>query len=155
MLERALPLIFRKHPDAKLVIVGEQQFKMKLAPEFVSRVLMLDKVPHHDLPLYYRTADVFVFPTVVNEGFPNAVLEAMACGLPIVMTRIPGVEEYLGTAGAYIVPKYDVEGFAAGVNRVLSSADVRKKLGQHALKQSRQFTWPTVTKGMLEFIGSL
>lgn len=154
MLERALPLIFKKHPDAKLVIVGEQQHTMKLAPEYFSRVLLLNKTPHAELSAYYRAADVFLFPTVVNEGFPNAVLEAMASGLPIVMTRIPGIEEYLDASSAFIVPKYDVEGFAAGVNRVLSSTELRKKLGKNALKESKRFAWPLVAKEMLNFIGS-
>jgi glycosyltransferase involved in cell wall biosynthesis len=150
VLERALPVIFAKHPDAKLAIIGQESYKM-LDDE--KRVLHLGPVPHDELPAYYNAADVFVYPTVYNEGFPNVILEAMASGTPIVTTNIPGINEYLKNGvSALIVPQYDVHAFAAAVNRILDDKKLAESLAKHARTASMQFDWKTVTKGMLQFL---
>jgi glycosyltransferase involved in cell wall biosynthesis len=73
--------------------------------------------------------DVFLL-TSLSEGLPNAVLEAMACGVPIVSTRVGGVEELVdeGVSG-FLVPVRDVDGIAAAVARLGADPMLRRRMG--------------------------
>lgn len=78
--------------------------------------------------------DVFVLASVPrSEGLPTAILEAMACGLPVVATDVGGVREIVehGTTG-YVVPARDPGAIAAAVSRLLSDAELRSSLGRQA-----------------------
>ena len=145
VFERALPKIFDKHPDAKLVIVGSESYAMKLDECYEKNIIHAGLVPHDDVNKYFNAADVFVFPTVFNEGFPNVVLEAMASGLPIVMSELPGIEEYLRNGkDAIIVPQFNPDAFATAVNLLLADNKLQKALGANARKAAETYDWNKV-----------
>lgn len=86
----------------------------------------------------YRQTDVFALPCVISEdgdrdGIPTVLLEAMACGLPVVSTRVSGIPELVesGRDGILVEPR-NPEMLADALDRLLSDADLRKKLGQAA-----------------------
>ncbi|MGB3312363.1 MAG: glycosyltransferase family 4 protein [Nodosilinea sp.] len=83
---------------------------------------------------YLRSADVYVLPSR-HEGFPVAPLEAMACGLPIVATDVPGVADILEQgekSGGIVVPVEDRHALAVALVRLLSHGELRRELGLRA-----------------------
>ncbi len=82
---------------------------------------------------YFRAADVFVMPSA-REGLPIVLLEAMACGLPVVASHLPGSTDTMIEPGVngLLVPPGDVAAFAAGLERLLSNPDEATRLGAAA-----------------------
>jgi glycosyltransferase involved in cell wall biosynthesis len=82
---------------------------------------------------YFRAADVFALPTA-REGLPNVLLEAMASGVAPVITRLPGVTDWIVTSGVNgeLVPSVDAAAFAQALERVLTSTDYRGRLAAAA-----------------------
>lgn len=90
----------------------------------------------HDVPRLLRSADLFLF-TSVHEGFPNALLEAMAAGLPIVATDCPPVREAIDDgAQGIVVPRGDVDAIDRAVRSCLADADLSARLGAAARQRA-------------------
>jgi glycosyltransferase involved in cell wall biosynthesis len=111
-------------PKWKLVIVGARNYwKSSPVAQAVERmglqgqVKFTGYVPDEDLPALYNGADLFCFPSLY-EGFGLPVLEAMACGTPVVTSNTSSLPEVAGEA-ALLVDPYDVEAIAAAMRRVL------------------------------------
>lgn len=128
-----------KKMPASLLIVGEvrEGNDKKFLNEFqISNpqlpVTITGHVPHKDLPAYYSLMDVFVHPSL-RDGMPNAVLEAMACEIPVIATPVGGVMDVIedGVNGR-LVPVNDVDGFANTVEILLNDPDRRIQLGRQA-----------------------
>jgi glycosyltransferase involved in cell wall biosynthesis len=81
---------------------------------------------------YYRAADVYVHPAKADT-FPNAVIEAMACGCPVIGTSVGGIPEQIepGSTG-FLVPTGHVPELAARISDLLGDADLRRRMGQAA-----------------------
>jgi phosphatidyl-myo-inositol alpha-mannosyltransferase len=116
-----------------------------LAPDVRSRVVMLGNVPHERLPRYHASADVFVAPALGQESFGIVLVEAMAAGLPIVASDIPGYREVVraGVEGL-LVPPGDPSALAVGLRRLLTDATLSQALGAAGRKRAERFRWPVV-----------
>src|SRR5439155_9559993 len=99
-------------------------------------VLPLGFVPHERLPALYRGAEVFVFPSRY-EGFGMPVLEAMACGVPCVVSSHPSLDEACGDAAVRAEPR-DPGALADAVERALAERD---QLVPRGREHARSFTW--------------
>lgn len=85
---------------------------------YASSVLFTQAVPNALIDRYYKCADLFIQPTYA-EGFPRAMLEAMACGLPLVTTDAGGIPDLLGEKQKnYMLPKEDRKGFAQALEKL-------------------------------------
>jgi glycosyltransferase involved in cell wall biosynthesis len=86
--------------------------------------------PTNRIEDYYRAADLLVMPSL-REGLPNVVLEAMACGLPVVASRLPGSTDTIieDDVNGLLVPAGDGAAFAAAIDRVLSDGGLAARLG--------------------------
>jgi glycosyltransferase involved in cell wall biosynthesis len=104
-----------------------------------SQVKHLGKVPLHDLPAVYSSADVLLMPSW-HEGFGLPVLEAMACGTPVVAADRGSLPEVVGDAGLLVDPM-DQNGLAATVVRLLGDSQLRDDLRRRGLERARCFTW--------------
>jgi glycosyltransferase involved in cell wall biosynthesis len=93
-----------------------------------------------ELPLWYNAATVFGYPSVY-EGFGLPVLEAQACGTPVLTSNVSSLPEAAGD-GALMVDPYDVEELAAGLDRLLTDEPLRHELRERGLAHARQFSWP-------------
>jgi glycosyltransferase involved in cell wall biosynthesis len=110
----------------------------------------------HTLSRILSASDVFVFPTR-REGMPIAPMEAMAVGVPVVVSRIPGVTDLAnveGDTGLYVLPG-DLAGLKAAMLRLGTDEELRKRMGARAAQVVREgFAWePHVTKWMKLYAG--
>jgi len=140
-----------------LLIVGDvragkyqeafDQFK-KGNPE--THIVVTGYVPHKEMPAYYALMDVFVHPSL-RDGMPNAVLEAMACELPVVATPVGGVLDMMKDGiNVKTVPVKDVDSFVSAALRLLSDENERNKMGKSARETVlEQFTLEQELEGNL------
>jgi len=143
---RALPRICREHPDARLVIVGapgeEGDFTggVEAAVREVGmedRVTFAGAVANEELAPWYSAADVFVLASA-KEGRPNVVLEAMACGTPVVATRVWGTPELVCADDlGQLVESVDPEELGGALAWALGNSWDRSRIAAHAAR----FTW--------------
>lgn len=96
-------------------------------------------VDEEDKPVLYRNADTFVFPSRL-EGFGLPVLEAMACGTPVVTTDSSSLPEVVGDA-AFAVDADDVRALAGAIIATLIQDNLRAELKQKGLEQAKKFSW--------------
>jgi UDP-glucose:(heptosyl)LPS alpha-1,3-glucosyltransferase len=111
--------------------------------------------PRSDTERFFQAADLFVFPTLY-EAFPLAVLEAAACGLPLVVTSVNGVEELLGDDGdSGIVVERTPDSAAKALVRLADSPSLRAEMGQAARVRAQEFTWPRSVQSILDTYSAL
>lgn len=135
-----------------LIIGGDPQSRKYLEEEICNRrldgwVLTVGAQPHEKLPLYYRAAEVCVIPSYY-ETFGLVALEAMACGTPVIASRVGGLKFTVvdGITG-YLVPPRDAQGLAARLGEMLHDPALAIKIGRAAANHvRRQFIWPKVVE---------
>jgi glycosyltransferase involved in cell wall biosynthesis len=103
------------------------------------RVRRHDFVPAEDLPAWYGAADLFAFPSLY-EGFGLPVLEAMACGTPVVTANVSSLPEVVGDAALTVAPE-DEEALAEAIRRVLTEPELADGLRQRGLARAATFSW--------------
>jgi phosphatidylinositol alpha-mannosyltransferase len=150
----AFSKVLAEVPDAVLVVVGEGKDREALTLLTLparARIDMRGAVPNEQVPSYLAACEVFVSPAVGQESFGIALVEAMAAGLPVVATDIPGYREVVsdGVEGL-LVPPRDPEGLAAGLVRVLREPELAKRLGGAGRERARTFDWPIVVDRLEE-----
>jgi glycosyltransferase involved in cell wall biosynthesis len=96
-------------------------------------------LPEEDLVYYYQQADLLVHPSRY-EGFGLQLVEAMACGLPIVSSRAGSLEEVAGDAALLVDPD-DVDGFAGAIASVITQPELADRLTRKGLERVQRFTW--------------
>lgn len=108
------------------------------------KVAFLDAVPHDQLPLYYNAADVCVVPSYY-ESFGLVAVEAMACGIPVIASRVGGLKETVqdGQTG-YLVPWLCPEPFAERLELLLNNDALRRSLGREARTAAERYRWSEV-----------
>jgi glycosyltransferase involved in cell wall biosynthesis len=102
-------------------------------------VIFTDYVSPADLPAVYSQTEALVFPTLY-EGFGLPVLEAMACGAPVITSNVSSLPEVAGDAGILVDP-LSVEEIATALGRVSSDSALRARLATDGPKRARTFTW--------------
>lgn len=146
----AFRLLLATHPDALLVVAGdgrERTAVRRLPRAARERVVMLGSVPHDRLPPYHAACEVFCAPAVGRESFGIVLVEAMAAGLPVVTTDIPGYREVVRDREDGIhVPPRDPAATAAALREVLDDAELAKRLEEAGRARADRFSWDVVTR---------
>ena len=148
-IDVALRAVAQLPAPARLLVVGgdnqdagRKDELLALAAELgiEGRITFLDAIPHADLPLYYNAADVCVVPSYY-ESFGLVALEAMACGVPVVASRVGGLKETVidGHTG-YLVPWRCADSFAERLGLLLSDDALRRKMGREARAERREIS---------------
>lgn len=96
-------------------------------------------IPVEELPLWYNSAELFVYPSVY-EGFGLPVLEAMACGTPVIVSDASSLPEVAGSTGLCLPPQ-DVRAWTNGLRRAGSDAEWRQRESTRGLEQAARFSW--------------
>ncbi len=137
----------RECPDESLVIVGDgpERSRLSRAAAGMANVTFAGRIPREELDQYYRSAKLLVLPSVRNEGMPNAILEAMVRGVPVVASRNAGTPDLVknGETG-FLVEPGDSAGIARAIRRLSGDPAIRSRLGLNALQEMRRYEWPTV-----------
>ena len=137
LLLKILPDILKNH-DVKLVIVGTGSYlpnlkKMAVKLDISDKVIFTGKVSDNDLLKYYNLADIFAFPTLRMEGLPLVILEAMACEIPVVASRIGGIPTVIenGRDGFLIEPS-NLKELKDKILMLLEDERLAKRIGKNA-----------------------
>lgn len=147
---RALASISDRYPLSRLVIVGtgpEQQNLESLAVQLGigQRVLFTGELPNEELLYWYSAADMLVLASS-REGWPNVLLESMACGTPVVATNVGGIPEIIGQGVAgRLVPTRDIDSFTAQIHDLLMQPPSREQVRGYAEK----FHWRSTTNAQI------
>jgi len=129
----------------KLVVVGFKRFKfekeMILAEKLINedKIKVLGFLPDEDLPALYNLADMLIFPSLY-EGFGLPVLEAMACGCPVVTSK-EGCTGEITQDAAILVDPYNEREIAEGMIKVITDHNLRTTLIKKGKNRVRQFSW--------------
>jgi len=144
-LIKAMPEVLAKVPQTRLILVGEGVEKEKLkrltqSLKIAKKVRFLSKVKHGKLPSIYRNASLFVLPSL-SESLSNSLLEALACGLPVVATKVGGNSELVTKKNGVLTPPTNSQTLAEGIIRLLSKPGLRKNMGKANRQMVKQFDW--------------
>jgi D-inositol-3-phosphate glycosyltransferase len=137
-----------------LVVGGDEKDAMRthelhtLAEEVgvEGKVVFADAVPHEELPRFYNAASICVVPSYY-ESFGLVALEAMACGVPVIASRVGGLKETVqdGRTG-YLVPWRCPEPFAERLDLLLTNEPLRRSLGEEARQVAQDYAWPLIAE---------
>jgi len=109
-------------------------------------------IPQTEMARTYCAADLFV-DAQWYAGWNNPVVEAMACGVPVVCSDIGGVGDFaFHERTALLVPARDEVAFSEAISRMIESAELRSRLSGAALEQVSQFDWEAAADGFLELL---
>jgi glycosyltransferase involved in cell wall biosynthesis len=114
------------------------------------RTFFLGHVDAETLLAVYHGAETYLDPTLY-EGFGLQLVEAMACGVPVISSNVTSVPEVVGDAGLLLDPD-DEEGFAGALERVLSDEELRTQLAEKGRARAALFTWPAAAARIVELL---
>jgi glycosyltransferase involved in cell wall biosynthesis len=118
-----------------------------------SRVSFVGRVPEAKLPSLYRGATALVFPSLY-EGFGLPVVEAMACGTPVLTANVAAMPETAGGAALFVDPT-SVEQIADAIERIVSNTNLRERLRRDGLERARGFVWKNTARGVYEMLSGI
>jgi glycosyltransferase involved in cell wall biosynthesis len=147
-LADAIPEVVSKHPNATFTFIGPGNFQ-----PYLNRILA-HNVPNRNVNLvgyvkdrdavleYYRRCDLFVVPTLY-ENLPTRVLEAMACGKPVVATNVSAIPEIINSGdNGILVPPRSEEALANAINGLLDNRSLMRRMGTRARESVEgKFDW--------------
>jgi glycosyltransferase involved in cell wall biosynthesis len=140
--------------DLKLVIAGAKGwlykdiFKEVENSKYKKDIIFTGFVDDKDKPHLYNLANLFVYPSFF-EGFGFPPLEAMACGVPTIVSNASSLPEIVGD-GAVMIDPYNVDELAFAIRKVLEDKDLRENLIKKGLKQAKKFSWDKTAQEVLE-----
>jgi len=129
----------------KLIIVGRKGWKYHDISKTIKRlklekdVVFREKIANNELPLFYSTADIFVYPSLY-EGFGIPPLEAMICGCPVITSNVSSIPEVVGNAAELINP-YNIGELKDSIIKLANNKELRGKLSKRGIEQAKKFTW--------------
>jgi glycosyltransferase involved in cell wall biosynthesis len=149
-LIEALARLKVSHPQARLTLLGEGPLKGPLEQNarelgVSDRVGFLPHISYERMPDLYAEHDIFVMPSLF-EGFPVALLEAMASGLPIVATDIAGIRAVLDESACLFCPDENADALAAKIAWAIDHPRECSQLSGAAYEIARQYDWDLIAR---------
>jgi glycosyltransferase involved in cell wall biosynthesis len=145
-LVQAFDILLKNYkPQVNLAIVGKPGWLYEDVYQLVEELSLQDcvkflgHVPTADLPLLYNAAQMLILPSFY-EGFGLPPLEAMSCGIPVIVSDTSAMPEVVGDAALRVDPE-DTEGFAVAMWRFLSDQDLRADMIAKGTKRAKSFSW--------------
>jgi N-acetyl-alpha-D-glucosaminyl L-malate synthase BshA len=156
-LIKAFPKVLKRHPKTKLLIVGSGPEKRRLIQlcvelEIINSVVFINEVLQEDLIPLYSIANILVLPSIIDvtgetEGLGVVLLEAMACGVPVIGSDIGGIKDIIidGETGLLSKQK-NSDSLAEKIIKLLSDEQLRKKVIENGFKLVKEkFTWEAIS----------
>jgi glycosyltransferase involved in cell wall biosynthesis len=141
----SLPLILKKFPNATLDIVGggsllnELKSRMK-ALNLEDKITFHGKVEHSEVINLMKKAHVFCFPTSASEGFPKVVLEALACGLPILTTKVSVLPKLIGNGCGVLLDETTNQTVAGAIEKICVNPGEYQQMSVRAVAAAQQYS---------------
>jgi glycosyltransferase involved in cell wall biosynthesis len=138
-------------PDVDLQLIGEGNLRKELeelAFKYGIPVQFLGNISHQHLPRYLLQADIFVLPSL-NEGMSNSVLEAMACGLPVITTDTGGSKELVQGNG-FLVKKGDAQDLRRAIEIFIRDKSLIGVMGKKSRENAEKMSWRGVVAAYSE-----
>jgi UDP-glucose:(heptosyl)LPS alpha-1,3-glucosyltransferase len=132
------------HPSLRLCVVGSDvvaEFLPQVESFHLSGRVKFLAETSEILP-FYAAADIYAAPSL-EDSFNLPVLEAMACGLPVLVSRLAGISEYIadGVDGVLLPDPADPSALAGSLSLLLQRPELRRSLGENAARKAQQFSW--------------
>lgn len=141
----SLPYILKDFARTSLDVVGDGGSLGKFRElaeslDLSDRITFHGKVNHQTVLELLRRASLFCYPTTASEGFPKAVLEALACGLPVVTTRVSVLEQLIGTGCGILIQEATPEALAEAVRECLTDQERYRGMSRQAVATAWQYS---------------
>jgi glycosyltransferase involved in cell wall biosynthesis len=155
----AFSILVKEYSDFKLLMIGrgplKENIEQKIQDLNLSKnVIIKEFVPNSELPEIYQSSDVFVLPSL-NEGVPRTILEAMACGIPVVCTELPQLVNVVDGCGL-LVPVKDSQALAEGISKIISDRELAQKFGRNGrAKVVENYSWGDTIKKTVQLYEEL
>lgn len=143
----------------KLVIVGkkgwyyEDIFKTVKNLNLQKKVEFTGYIPDEDLPLVYNLSEIFIYPSLY-EGFGLPVLEAMACGIPVITSDVSSLPEIVGDAGILVNPRSTLQ-IKNAMKLLLENEKLRETLKEKGIERAKKFQWRNTARKLLNLMENL
>jgi glycosyltransferase involved in cell wall biosynthesis len=142
--QSAIPLVLLDYKNELVAkILGQLN-----QPSLLSQIIFPGYVPYSQIPLMYNAATLFLYPSL-RESFGLPILEAMACGVPVITSNTSSMPEVAGDA-AEIIDPFNYKDLSLAIGRLLSSDGLRNSYKEKGLQRAKQFTWKTSAEELLQ-----
>lgn len=155
-LIKAFEIIKKERKDLKLVLAGGKAWMWEEVMERISRstyhndIIVTGTIPFSEVISLYKNASVFVFPSLY-EGFGIPVLEAFACGVPVILAKNSSLLEVGGGAANYFE---SIENLCYQIREILDKEELRKEMIEKGFNQAKKFSWDKCAEETIELIKS-
>lgn len=155
-LLRAYKMLKGEFPNTRVIVVGTgpllQECKKYVAENKLKDVVFEGDVSPQEVPAYYAMCDIFVSPAIFGESFGMVLVEAMACGKPVVAFANEGYKGVLTGKGAeFLVKPKDWRGLAKKIKVLLRDEKLRQRMGKWGIKHAESYEWSKITDRILRF----
>jgi glycosyltransferase involved in cell wall biosynthesis len=144
-LDSRIRLVFTGNPIPNLLRLIE-------ALRLGTRVVFVGSVPEEKLPSLYRGAQGLIFPSLY-EGFGLPILEAMACGVPVVTSNLTAMPEVAGDAALLVDPR-SVERIASAMERIVADSSLRREIISRGTTRAARFSWNGTATKVRDLLGN-
>jgi glycosyltransferase involved in cell wall biosynthesis len=140
---KALPKVFEEVPEARALVIGSGPLELQLKAlaqelNLADRIRFLGEIPNHELPKYLNASDLYVSSSL-SDGTSLSLLEALACGLPVVVTDVPANLEWVEDGiNGLVVPRQSSEELAKAVITLLKDEQYAQEMGKKNLALARK-----------------
>jgi phosphatidylinositol alpha-mannosyltransferase len=155
-LLKALNILQKKFSNLRLIIIGEGPLREECA-EYVKENNLKDVIfkgrVAGNLSSYYKTADIFVSPAIFGESFGLVLLEAMACGTPVVAFSNEGYAKLLKgkSAERFLAKPKDYNELARKIEMLIKNLKLRDEISKQGIKEAEEYSWTKVADKVLDF----
>lgn len=155
-LLKAYKILTKRFSNLRLVIVGEGPLKENLETwvlkNKLKNVIFEGKVNEEKVPSYYTSCDIFCAPSIFGESFGLVLVEAMACGKPVVAFANQGYKNVLTGKGAnFLVKPRDYKTLAKKLEILIKNKKLREKMGKWGIQEAKKYSWERVAERVLSF----
>lgn len=159
VLEAYSKYVENEQNPVKIVIAeSSEEDILKVLPELnknevIKNVILTGYVKHDELPYIYNLASVFLYPSL-RESFGIPIIEAMACGTPVVTANTSAMPEVAGDA-AILVDPFDTNSIKEGFEKILTDKELSNQLKINGLTRAKDFSWVNTAKKTIEIYNNL
>jgi phosphatidylinositol alpha-mannosyltransferase len=155
ILLRSYVQLKERIPQLRLIVVGEGRmrrgYESYIDTHNIPDIVLAGYVSPEDLPRYHASADIFCAPNTGKESFGIVLLEAMAAGLPVVATDIPGFSQVVSPGRhGILVRKDDPVSLASAINLLADDSGLRQRLGAEGKAAAELYSWDRVVDQVVQ-----